>query len=202
MRKLIVLSFVSLDGVMQAPGGPDEDPSSDFKLGGWTVPYFDEAGGEAMADQMGHPFDLLLGRKTYEIFAGFWPTASDDQGAAPLNKATKYVVTSTLQSAEWQPSHLVKGDVVAEIRRIKEQDGPELQVHGSSNLLQTLVEHGLVDRYNVKIFPVLLGRGKRLFGDGTIPAGLRLVNSKTSTSGVIMASYEPAGPVTPGSFAP
>lgn len=156
--------------------------------------------GQQMGVTMGKPFDLLLGRKTYEIFAAHWPHATDDQGAAPLNNATKHVVTTTLERADWQPSHLIKGDVVRQLQRLKEQDGPELQVHGSSNLLQTLIKHGLVDQYNVWIFPVLLGRGKRLFGDGAIPAGLRLVDSKTSTTGVIMATYAPAGAITPGSF--
>jgi dihydrofolate reductase len=201
VRKIIVNTFLSLDGVMQAPGGPEEDPSGGFKLGGWSVNYWDDLVGKDMGDIMGKPFDLLLGRKTYEIFAAFWPTASEEQGAGPLNKANKYVVSTTLERADWQPSHVIKSDVVAQIQRLKEQDGPELQVHGSANLLQTLLKHQLVDTYNLKIFPVLLGGGKRLFGDGAIPAGLRLVGSKTSTTGVIMATYEPAGAVTPGSFA-
>ena len=202
MRKLIVNTFLSLDGVMQAPGGPGEDPTGGFELEGWSVTYWDDLMGQRMGDIMGQPmFDLLLGRKTYEIFAAHWPHASEEQGAGPLNKATKYVVTTTLERADWQPSHLIKDDVVAQIQRLKEQDGPELQVHGSSNLLQTLIKHELVDRYNLMIFPLLLGRGKRLFGDGVIPAGLRLVNSQTSTTGVIMATYEPGGAITTGSFA-
>jgi dihydrofolate reductase len=151
---------------------------------------------------MGKPFDLLLGRKTYDIFAAYWPHATEEEGAGPLNKATKYVVTTTLDSADWQPAQLIKSDVVAQIQRLKEQDGPEIQVHGSSNLLQTLIKHGLVDQYNVWIFPVVLGRGKRLFGDGVVPAGLRLVDSKIATTGVVMATYAPAGPITPGSFVP
>jgi dihydrofolate reductase len=200
MRKIVVNTFLSLDGVMQAPGGPGEDPSGGFELEGWSVNYWDDLMGQQMGVTMGKPFDLLLGRKTYEIFAAHWPQASDDQGAAPLNKATKYVVTTTLERADWQPSQLIKGHVVPQLQRLKEQDGPELQVHGSSSLLQTLIKHGLVDQYNVWTFPVVLGRGKRLFGDGAIPAGLRLVESKTSTTGVIMATYEPAGAITPGSF--
>lgn len=201
MRKILVNTFLSLDGVMQAPGGPEEDPSGGFELGGWSVNYWDDLMGKQMGETMGKPFDLLLGRKTYEIFAAHWPHATDDQGAAPLNNATKYVVTTTLERADWQPSHLIKGDIVPRLQRLKEQDGPELQVHGSSNLLQTLIKHELVDQYNVWIFPVLLGHGKRLFGDGAIPAGLRLVESKTSTTGVMMATYVPAGMITPGSFA-
>ncbi len=201
MRKIVVNTFVSLDGVMQAPGGPQEDPAGGFELGGWSFNYWDELMGQKMGETMGKPFDLLLGRKTYEIFAAHWPHATDDPGAPPLNNATKYVVTTTLERADWQPSQLIKDDVVPQLRRLKEQDGPELQVHGSSNLLQTLIKHELVDQYNVWIFPVLLGRGKRLFGDGTIPAGLRLVDSKTSTTGVIIATYEPAGAIIPGSFA-
>ena len=200
MRKIVVNTFLSLDGVMQAPGGKGEDPSGGFELEGWSVNYWDDLMGQDMGEIMAKPFDLLLGRKTYEIFAAYWPHASEDQGGGPLNRATKYVVTNTLERADWQPSHLIKGDVVTQIRRLKEQDGPELQVHGSSNLLQTLIKHELVDRYNLKTFPVILGRGKRLFGDGAVPAGLRLVTSKTSTSGVIIATYEPAGAITTGSF--
>jgi dihydrofolate reductase len=200
MRKIIVNTFLSLDGVMQAPGGPGEDPSGGFELEGWSVNYWDAMMGQRMTEIMGNPFDLLIGRKTYDIFAAYWPHASEEQGAGPLNRATKYVVTRTLERADWAPSQLIKGDVVPQIQRLKEQDGPELQVHGSSNLLQTLMQHELVDRYNLMFFPVVLGRGKRLFGEGAIPAGLRLVDSKTATTGVIIATYEPAGPVTTGSF--
>ena len=201
MRKILVNTFLSLDGVMQAPGGPGEDPSGGFELEGWSVNYWDAFMGQRMDETMGKPFDLLLGRKTYEIFAAYWPRATAEQGGVPLNKATKYVVTTTLERADWQPSHLITGDVVSQLRRLKAQDGPELQVHGSANLLQTLIKHELVDQYRLWIFPVLLGRGKRLFGDGVIPAGLRLVDSTTSTTGVIIATYEPAGAITTGSFA-
>jgi dihydrofolate reductase len=202
MRKILVNTFLSLDGVMQAPGGKGEDPSGGFELEGWSFNYWDDLMGQQMGVTMGKPLDLLLGRKTYEIFAAYWPNASDEQGAGPLNRATKYVVTNTLDRADWGPSQLIKGDdVVAQIRRLKTQDGPELQVHGSSNLLQTLIAHELIDVYSVWIFPVVLGHGKRLFGNGAIPAGLRVVDSKTSTTGVIMATYEPAGPITTGSFA-
>ncbi len=201
MRKIIVSTFLSLDGVMQAPGGPGEDDAGGFTHGGWSVNYWDDRMGQIMTDFMGTPFDLLLGRKTYEIFAAYWPHASEEQGAAPLNNATKYVVSTTLASADWGPSVLIGQDVVEHITRLKQEDGPELQVHGSSQLIQTLIAHNLIDEYRLLIFPVLLGSGKRLFGDGVIPAGLRLVDTKTSTTGVIIATYEPAGGINYGSFA-
>jgi len=200
MRNIVVNTFLSLDGVMQAPGGAGEDPSGGFDLEGWSVNYWDEAMGQRMAEIMGSPFDLLLGRKTYQIFAAHWPRVSDEEGAGPLNKATKFVVTNTLDRADWGPSQIIRGDVVPQIQRLKDQDGPELQVHGSSNLLQTLIKHNLVDQYNVMIFPVVLGRGKRLFGDGAIPAGLRQTFSKTASTGIIMATYEPTGPIQLGTF--
>jgi dihydrofolate reductase len=202
MRKIVVNTFLSLDGVMQAPGGPGEDPTGNFELEGWSVNYWDDLMGQQMDKTMGKPFDLLLGRKTYEIFAAYWPNASEEEGAGPLNRATKYVVTTRLDRADWGPSHLIKGDVVSQIRRLKGEEGPELQVHGSSNLLQTLMKHELVDHYNLMIFPVVLGHGKRLFGDGAMPAGLRLVESATSSTGVIVARYEAAGAITTGTFAP
>jgi dihydrofolate reductase len=201
MRKIIVSTFLSLDGVMQAPGGPGEDDAGGFTHGGWSVNYWDDRMGQIMTEFMGTPFDLLLGRKTYEIFAAHWPHASEEEGAAPLNAATKYVVSTTLASADWGPSVLIGQNVVERITRLKQEDGPELQVHGSSQLIQTLIAHDLVDEYRLWIFPLLLGRGKRLFGDGVIPAGLRLVDTKTSTTGVIIATYEPAGGINYGSFA-
>jgi dihydrofolate reductase len=201
MRKIVVGTFLSLDGVMQAPGGPEEDPTGGFEHGGWSVNYWDDLMGQVMGESMGKPFDLLLGRKTYEIFAAHWPHASEEEGAGPLNRATKYVVTTTLERADWQNSILVKGDVVGQIRQLKEQDGPEIQVHGSANLIQTLLKHDLVDELRVMIFPVVLGGGKRLFGEGAIPVGLTLVDSKTSTTGVIIATYERAGAIKYGSFA-
>jgi len=200
MRRIVVNTFLSLDGVMQAPGGAGEDPSGGFDLEGWSVNYWDEAMGQRMGQLMGSPFDLLLGRKTYQIFAAHWPQESDEQVAGPLNRATKYVVTNTLDRADWGPSQLIRGDAVPQIQRLKEQDGPELQVHGSANLLQTLIKHNLIDQYNVMIFPVVLGRGKRLFGDGAIPAGLRQTSSQTASTGVIMATYEPAGAIQLGTF--
>jgi len=198
MRKIIVLTFLSLDGVMQGPGGPTEDPSGNFTLGGWTVPYFDEFLGNLMAEQMSQPFDLLLGRKTFEIFASYWPHHQEE--GAGINKATKYVASNTLREHEWQKSVFLHGNVVDEIEKLKQEDGPDLQVHGSANLIQTLLEHDLVDEFWLKIFPVTLGMGKRLFDQGTIPAAYTLVDSKTSPTGVIVATLKRAGDVKTGSF--
>ncbi len=205
MRKLIVLSFITLDGVMQAPGGPEEDPTGGFKYGGWTVGYWDDFLGGVMGEQMAEPFDLLLGRKTYEIFASHWPyVKSDDPDgliAGKLNSAKKYVASKTLKKLDWSNSMLIKGETVQEIIKLKEQTGPELQVHGSGNLIQTLLKNDLIDEFRLKIFPITLGTGKRLFGEGTIPAGLKLIDGRTSTTGVIIATYERAGVVKTGSFA-
>lgn len=199
MRKLIVLTFISLDGVMQAPGGPEEDISGGFKFGGWTVPYFDEAGGKVMAEQMGHPFDLLLGRKTYDIFAGYWPQHNDEIGA-PINKATKYVVSHRPVTTDWKTTVQITGDVPAEIRKLKLQDGPELQVHGSANLIQTLLRNDLIDELWLKTFPVVLGTGKKLFADGTIPAAFTVEKTTVTPSGVVIVNYKRAGEVKTGSF--
>jgi dihydrofolate reductase len=201
MRKLIVNTFLTLDGVMQAPGGPEEDPSGGFALGGWSVTYWDEHMGEVMGRLMSTPFDLLLGRKTYEIFAGHWPHITDDPAADTLNAAKKYVASKTLRSLDWANSVLIEGDVAEGIARMKEGEGPELQVHGSSNLIQTLLRHNLIDEYRLWIFPLVVGAGKRLFSDGTNPASLKLVSSEVSTTGVVMATYEPAGDIQTGSFA-
>ena len=198
MRKIIVLTFITLDGVMQAPGGPEEDDSANFKYGGWTVPYFDESLGEVMTEQMNHPFDLLLGRKTFEIFAAYWPH-HEDEGAG-INKATKYVASNSLTTYEWKKSVFLSGDVPKELEVLKQGDGPDLQVHGSSNFIQTLLEHDLVDEFWLKIFPVTLGVGKRLCDQGTIPASYRLVESKSLPSGVIIANFKRAGDVKTGSF--
>jgi len=198
MRKIIVLTFLSLDGVMQGPGGPTEDTSGNFTLGGWTVPYFDEYLGNVMTEQMDHPFDLLLGRKTFEIFASYWPQ-HEEEGAG-INRATKYVASSTLTSHEWKKSVFLNNNVAEEIRKLKEEDGPELQVHGSGELIQTLLENDLVDEFWLKIFPVTLGMGKRLFANGTISAAYTLVDSKSSPSGVIVATLKSAGKVKTGSF--
>jgi dihydrofolate reductase len=200
MRKLVVNTFVSLDGIMQAPGGPEEDPSGGFEHGGWTVPFWDDRLSESMGRFMGKPFDLVLGRKTYEIFAAHWPH-SDDPGAAELNRATKYVASRTLDNLGWDNSQLLEGDVAEAVARIKEGTGPELQVHGSSDLIQTLLRHGLVDEIRAMIFPVVLGTGKRLFSEGAPPTTLELVDSQVSTTGVMMTTYRPAGEVKTGSFA-
>jgi dihydrofolate reductase len=199
MRKLVVLTFLTLDGVMQAPGGPDEDIASGFSYGGWSVTYFDEFLGEVMGRQMGKPFDLLLGRVTYEIFAAYWPHQTDP-GADGINNATKYVASRQPVNSDWQKTVRIQ-DVEHEVKQLKEQDGPELQVHGSSNLIQTLLKHDLVDEFWLKIFPVVLGSGKRLFGEGTLPAGFKLLESSASPSGVIIASYARAGEVPTGTFA-
>ena len=197
MRKIIVLTFVTLDGIMQGPGGPTEDPSGNFTHGGWLVPYFDDVVGKAMGEQIGKPFDLLLGRKTFEIFATYWPQY--EGGNNPINEATKYVVSKTLTTHAWQKSVFVKGDVVDEIRALKQQDGPDLQVHGSSNLIQTLLAHDLVDELWLKIFPVTVGTGKRLFEEGTLPASYILVETQSSPSGVMIATYKRAGELKTGS---
>lgn len=198
MRKIVVLSFVSLDGVMQAPGGPTEDSSGAFEYGGWTVPYFDEFLGQTMADQMDGPYDLLLGRKTFEIFASYWPNHPEE--SLGINKAKKFVVSKTLRTHEWEESVFINNDVVEEIIKLKQQEGPDLHVHGSGNLIQTLMKHDLVDEYWLKIYPVTLGNGKRLFDEGTIPAAFTLVAAKPSPSGVIVASFKRAGEVKTGTF--
>ena len=200
MRKIVVLSFITLDGVMQAPGGPTEDTSGDFTHGGWTVPYFQEDDflGKVMGEQMSKPSDLLLGRKTFEIFASYWPQHESDWPG--INEMTKYVVSNTLTKHEWDKTVFLKGNAADEIKELKQQDGPDLQVYGSGNLIQTLMEHDLVDEFWLKIFPVTLGNGKRLFDKGTIPAAFTLTESKTSPSGVIIASFKRAGEVKTGSF--
>jgi dihydrofolate reductase len=201
MRKLAVNTFMTLDGVMQAPGGPEEDPSGDFTHGGWSVNYWDDVMGQVMDASVRDPFDLLLGRKTYEIFAAHWPHVSGDPMADKLNAATKYVASTTLAEVGWSNSILLDGDVAEAVARLKDEDGPEIQVHGSSNLIQTLLEHDLVDEYRLWIFPLVLGTGKRFFGAGTIPAGLELADSKTSSTGVLMTTYARAGEIAYGSFA-
>lgn len=198
MREIIVLEFLTLDGVMQAPGGPEEDTSSDFKFGGWTVPYFDDFSGKAMDKQMQKPFSLLLGRITYEIFASYWPQHEDEWPG--VNDATKYVVSKTISTSDWQNTVFINGEAVQKLKEIKKEDGPPLQVYGSGNLVQTLMKNDLVDEFWLKIFPVTLGTGKRLFEDGTIPLAFKLIDSKTSPSGVIFANYEREGTVKTGSF--
>jgi dihydrofolate reductase len=195
MRKIVVLTFLSLDGVMQASGGPEEDTSGDFKYGGWIVPYFDEFMGKVMGKQM-KPADLLLGRKTFEIFASYWPQHEKDWPG--INDVTKYVVSNTLNQSEWNNSVILKN--VEEIKKLKEQDGQDLQVYGSGILIQTLLKNDLVDELWLKIFPIVLGRGKRLFNEEAPPAAFTLIESKTSPSGVIVANYKRGGEIKTGSF--
>lgn len=200
MRKLIVNTFLTLDGVMQAPGGPGEDDDGGFRHGGWSVNYWDELMGQTMGETMGTPFDLVLGRRTYDIFAAHWPNAPEED-AKPLNDATKYVASRSRPALPWRNSALIDGAVPDGVAALKRTDGPELQVHGSANLLQTLIRHGLVDEYRIWTFPVVVGAGKRLFGDGTVPTALRLVSSSVSTTGVLICTYQPAGEIATGSFA-
>lgn len=198
MRKIIVLSFISLEGVMQAPGGPEEDTSGGFKFGGWTVPYFDDFSGKMMGEQMAGDYDLLLGRKTYEIFAGYWPQHTE--GWPQVNKITKYVVSQTLKKPKWENTVVISGNAASELKKLKSGKGPALQVHGSGNLIQTLLKEDLVDELWLKTFPVLLGSGKRLFTDGIMPATYTLTETNVSPSGVIFANYKRAGKVKTGSF--
>lgn len=183
---------------MQGPGGPEEDTSGGFKYGGWTVPYFDEFAGKVMSEQMKLPFELILGRKTYEIFASYWPHHSE--GWPGINSAKKYVVSHSQMQLGWSNSILIKGNVVEKIKKLKQQDGPDLKVWGSGNLVQTLMKHDLVDEFWLKIFPITLGTGKRLFAEGAIPAAFKLSSSEVSLGGVIFAKYERTGEVRTGSF--
>jgi dihydrofolate reductase len=198
MRKVIVVEFVTLDGVMQAPGGPQEDTDGGFTHGGWVVPYADERFGAVMGEQMAKTRALLLGKRTYEIFASYWPTHESDWPG--INAATKYVVSDTRMESLWDNTVFITDNVVEEIRRLKRSDGPDLQVYGSSQLLQTLFKQDLVDELWLKIFPITLGTGKRLFGEGGIPAAFKLTHAETTPPGVIVASYERAGDVKTGSF--
>jgi dihydrofolate reductase len=197
MRTLVVNTFMSLDGVMQAPGGPDEDPTGGFDLGGWAVSYFDDEMMRRMAESA--PYELLLGRGTYEIFAAHWPY---DEGpiADHLNSTRKHVASTTLETAGWNNSTVIEGDVPEYVRALKRDDGPEIQVHGSPGLLQTLLEHDLIDEYRLWIFPVVLGRGKPVFGAGAFPAGLKLEASDMTATGVMVNVYRRAGAIDPGSF--
>ncbi len=201
MRKLIVSTFLTLDGVMQAPGGPGEDDDDGFAFGGWSVNHWDELMGQVMDEFMDRPFDLVLGRKTYDIFAAYWPNAPEEAGAKPLNDATKYVASRSNPTLQWVKSVLIEGDAAEGVATLKQEYGPELQVHGSGNLIQTLMRHGLVDQYRLWVFPLVIGSGKRLFADGTVPTTLRLVDSKISSTGVAIGTYEPVGEILTGSFA-
>ena len=202
MRSLVVAAFVTLDNVMQAPGGPDEDPTGGFTQGGWSVNYWDEAMGATMGEYFAKPFDLLLGRRTYEIFAAHWPhVGADDPTGVTLNSARKYVASRTLDQVEWNNSVLLEGDVADAVAALKADDGPDIVTQGSSDLIQTLLQHDLVDEFRIWTFPVVVGPGKRLFGEGTVPAGLQLVDSTTSSTGVVMAIYRRGGDIPLGSFA-
>jgi dihydrofolate reductase len=199
MRKIVVLSFITLDGVMQAPGGPEEDTSSDFKYGGWQAPYSGDRSLSEMTKQLSVPFDLLLGRKTYDIFASYWPNHPEiEVVAAPFNSCTKYVVSHDQIDLTWENSELITGDVVAQLKELKASDGPMLQVHGSGELIQTLLEHDLVDELWLKTFPLTLGSGKKLFEEGTQPAAFEMTYSHITENGVIFANYKRAGEVVTG----
>ena len=201
--RLTLQTFVTLDGVVQAPGGPDEDRDGGFEYGGWSFTYGDQDVGAAIVNWFTQASAFLLGRRTYQIFAGYWPrvTDPDDPIASRLNALPKYVASTTLASVDWNNSYLLDGDVPAEVAKLKEQPGDELQVHGSGGLAQTLIEHDLVDEYRLLIYPVRLGSGKKLFRGEAKAAALRLISATTTGSGVIVATYQPAGPVRLGSYA-
>ena len=195
MRKLVMGTFLTLDGVMQAPGGPNEDREGGFRHGGWLVPYFDEKFGQIMTEWTKRAGAFLLGRKTYEIFAASWPKSTDpaDEIATVLNTRPKFVASRTLDKVNWNNSHLLKGDVAEEVAKLKVQEGGEIQVHGSGDLLQTLLKHNLVDTLRIWLFPVVIGTGKRVFGEGTIPGSFRLVDTQRTTPGAVLHVYERAG---------
>jgi dihydrofolate reductase len=201
MRQLVVQTFLTLDGVMQAPGGPGEDDDGGFAYGGWSVNYWDDQMGQVMDEATSRPFAMVLGRRTYDIMAAYWPTAPEEAGGKVFNDATKYVASrSRPDLGAWSNSVLIEGDAADGLAALKREDGPELQVHGSANLIQTLLRHNLVDEFRLWVFPVVLGSGKRLFADGTVPSGLRLVDSKVSSTGVVMGTWQSAGEVVTGSF--
>ncbi|WP_343715332.1 dihydrofolate reductase family protein [Inquilinus sp.] len=202
MRKVVTAAFVSLDGVMQAPGGPEEDPTGGFAHGGWTFHHWDDVMGQAMDGTFGEPFDLLLGRKTYEIFAAHWPyVPADDPIGKLFNATTKYVATHSAETLVWQNSVPLRGDAAEAVAELKRHNGPTLLLQGSADLIQTLLAADLIDEFRLMTFPVVLGSGKRLFGRGAIPAGLKLVSSQASTTGVVISTYLRSGEVTTGSFA-
>jgi len=193
MRKVIVLEFITLDGVIQAGGGPEEDTSGGFAYGGWQAPYSDDVVGTVMKRQMNMPFDLLLGRTTFDIWASYWPHHADIWPG--VNPATKYVASNTITSHAWQPSVFLGGDIVEKINNLKQTQGPDLHVYGSANLVQTLMKHDVVDAFWLKIYPLTLGSGKRLFAEGTIPAAFKVTESTVSSTGVILVNYERAGAI-------
>jgi len=197
MRKVIVLEHSSIDGVIQAPGGPEEDTSGGFAYGGWIAPYSDDVLGTALRKQMNLPFDLLLGRTTFDIWEPFWPQHADEWPG--VNTATKYVASNTRTSSQWQPSVFLNGDIAEKVAKLKGQSGPDLNVWGSGNLLQTLIKHDLVDVFWLMVYPITLGDGKRLFADGTIPAAFKVTESIVGSNGVIVVNYERAGAIETGS---
>jgi len=198
MRKLIFLGFITVDGVIQAPGGPGEDTSGGFPYGGWQAPYGDEVVSKVLNEQWSEPFDLLLGRKTFEIFASYWPYHKEGLPGSGINNATKYVASTTLNSHDWKKSVFLKGDVAEEVRKLKQQDGRVIYIYGSANLIQTLLKHDLIDEFWLRICPITLGTGKRLFAEGTIPAAFKLTKGQVSPTGVIVANLERAGEVQTG----
>ncbi len=193
MRKIIVLEHISLDGVIQGPGGPDEDTSEGFTYGGWIAPYSDKTLGMLLRKQMDMTFDLLLGRKTFDIWAPYWPQHGDLWPG--VNKAIKYVASNTMTSGDWQPSVFLNGDIAEKVTQIKQQQGPDLHVWGSGDLIQTLLKHDLVDAFWLMIYPITLGYGKRLFADGTIPAAFKVTESSVTSNGVINVRYERDGTI-------
>jgi len=202
MRKIKASTFISLDGVMQAPGGPEEDPTDGFNFGGWTVPFWNEDGmDEVMGEIFSTPYELLLGRKTYDIFAAYWPHHADNPIGEQFNAVTKYVATSSPETLAWQNSKPLGTDILASLRELKKQEGPDLLIQGSGQLARTLFASDLIDKFTVLVFPVLLGKGKRLFGDSAMPVSLRQTRAKTSGNGVFSATYERDGEVKTGSFA-
>jgi dihydrofolate reductase len=202
MRKLVVTTFLTLDGVMQGPGGPTEDPRGGFELGGWLVPYYDEDFGRQMIEWFSGAEDFLLGRFTYQLFAAHWPRVptDDDPIAKALNPLPKHVASRTLDHLDWDTAELIKGDVVDAVTALKQDDGGELQVHGSAGLIQTLFQNDLVDELRMIVFPVVVGKGKRLFDEGTVPGAMRLTSSSTTSTGAVVLSYERAGDVQTGTF--
>jgi dihydrofolate reductase len=201
MRKLLVTTFLTLDGVMQAPGGPGEDDSGGFAYGGWSVNYWDDMMGQVMAEAVSRPFAMVLGRRTYDVMAAHWPTAPEEEGGKVFNEATKYVASRGRPNLEWSNSVLIEGDAADRLAALKQEDGPELQVHGSANLIQSLLRKNIIDEFRLWVFPVVVGKGKPLFGDGTMPAAFKLVDSTASTTGVMIGTYQQAGEIRTGSFA-
>jgi dihydrofolate reductase len=200
MRKVLAAVFVSLDGVMQAPGGPEEDRDGGFEYGGWTFHYWDDIMGQSMDATFKEPFDLLLGRKTYDIFAAHWPRLTGDALADTFNRVKKYVATTSTAPLSWNNSTAIR-DVASDVSKLKKQNGPTLLIQGSSQLIQTLLANDLIDEFRLLVFPLMLGKGKRLFGEGTNPGALRLIDTKVSTTGVIVSTYEKGGAIKTGSFA-